>query len=75
LHRFSVAPGDQALDYSRGITKAFMILLSSKPDFTFILTDALFEVFPFEDYELEAYRDEAGLFTIFRLHNLNVPAH
>jgi len=52
-----------------------MILLSSKPDFTFILTDALFEVFPFEDYELEAYRDEAGLFTIFRLHNLNVPAH
>ena len=40
-----------------GVTIAFMVLLSSKPNLTFAYTEALLEAFPFDLYELTATRE------------------
>lgn len=54
---------------------AFIVLLSSKQDFTFTVTDDLFNAFPFEDYELHAERDNDSGSTTFSLRCVNDKTH
>lgn len=48
---------DKLSRLNTGVTIAFMIMLSSKPNLTFTYTKELLEAFPFELYELTASND------------------
>ena len=59
----------------KGLTMAFMILLSAQEGLSFTISKELLTCFPFDDYELEAEVDEKNETTTFTLIPLRERAH
>jgi hypothetical protein len=59
----------------KGLTMAFMLLLSAQEGLTFTISKDLLSCFPFDDYELEAEVDEKTGTTTFSLIPLREKAH